>query len=127
MEHLPTIIYHTIPGQTQRYITAGDYFKEYGSWHFKVSRMGDPRYELLCFVHELVEWFLTQQFGISESLITKFDMNHPELDDPGTDPRAPYHKQHMISTKIEKLLAKLLGVNWKKYYDQFNDLPYPKA
>ncbi len=110
-----------------RYVTAGDYFLlKDDVWHFRIAKMSDPRYEFLCLIHEEVEWFLTQQAGITEPMIAKFDMDHPKLDDPGTDKRAPYHKQHMMAMQVEKLLARLMGVNWKKYDSQFNDLDYPK-
>jgi hypothetical protein len=35
--------------------------------------------------------------------------------EPGDDPRAPYHKQHVFAENIERLLAAELGVDWSAY------------
>jgi hypothetical protein len=35
--------------------------------------------------------------------------------EPGDDAKAPYHREHVLATKIERLLAKQLGVDWTKY------------
>lgn len=37
--------------------------------------------------------------------------------EPGDDPRAPYHKQHVLAEKIERLLAAELGVD-RSVYDR---------
>jgi hypothetical protein len=88
-------------------------------------------YEFLVIVHEFIEWFLISQKGIKIEAIDKFDMAYedarekkvkapcgckPTIDsEPGFDKHAPYYFAHKFATKIEKLLANFLGVDWKKY------------
>ena len=122
---LPEIRVKVIPHSKQRYPTTGDYFqKRNGKWEFRISRIGDARYEFLVFIHELVEWFLCWFRGIPEEEITKFDLlfereiqqgKHPEDAEPGDDPRCPYLREHKFATKIERLVAKELGVDWNEY------------
>jgi hypothetical protein len=38
-----------------------------------------------------------------------------EAAEPGDDPRAPYHKQHVFASKIERMVADQLGVDWAAY------------
>lgn len=45
-----------------------------------------------------------------------------ESAEPGDEPNAPYHKQHVFATEIEKAVAKELGVDWKEYSDYVNKL-----
>ena len=35
--------------------------------------------------------------------------------EPGDDPHAPYHRQHMLASAIERLFALWLGVDWQAY------------
>ena len=44
------------------------------------------------------------------------------VDEPGDDPKAPYRKQHLIATGVEKLMAAELGVDWKAYDKKVNEL-----
>jgi hypothetical protein len=114
-----------IPHDKQRYDTAGDWRTyDHGDWVIGVSDLGDPRYNLLIAVHELVEMVLCLNRGISQEAVDQFDMNYSGMhaDDPGDDPAAPYHKEHMAATAIERLMAVMLDVNWAKYQSRFNDL-----
>jgi hypothetical protein len=123
MKHLPIIESHTIPHKSQRYDTAGDYWKSKGM-QFRISRM-NPDYEFMVLIHELTEWYLTQKRGITIKEIDKFDMGiGKDLDDPGSDKRAPYYKEHKFATKIEKQLCKELGSDWKTYDQSFNKLKW---
>lgn len=114
-----------IPHQDQRYPTCGDYFTgPTGLLHFRISSMPDWRYARLVLIHELIEQTLCQDAGVSEKAIDAFDIKfegerargkHSPTDEPGDDPRAPYRRQHLMATAIEKMLAAALGVNWKVY------------
>lgn len=132
LKHLPEMNIDSVHHFNQRYDTLGDYFRDrWGDdkslyWKFRVSRMSDPRYELLVLIHEEVEWFLTQQAGIPEREIKRFDTDHPELIDPGADIRACYYKQHRVATKIEKYIAKQIGVNWKEYCKECDSMTWEK-
>lgn len=127
MKHLPEIKYKSIPHKSQRYDTAGDYWiDKKGNWEIRVSEMKSD-YEFMVLVHELIEFYLTQKRGIKEEDITEFDTKLVEEkyeDDPGLSPKAPYHKEHMFSTKIEKMLCKELGLDWSKYDKQFSKLKW---
>ena len=83
--------------------------------------MKDERYEHLVAVHELIEKILCTHHGIPDAAIDAFDLaferDRPEgnTDEPGHDPRAPYHREHQFAEVIERLVAKELGVNWDLY------------
>jgi hypothetical protein len=110
------IVIETIRHDRQRYPTLGDYWADPdGTWHIRVSEMGDPRYSLLIGLHEMVEFALCEQRGIAEPDIAAFDIAHPELDDPGASPQAPYHVEHMFAEGLERHFAEGLGVDWQQY------------
>lgn len=95
---------------------------------FRVSDMKNPDYEFLVFIHELIEAHLCEKKGISINLIDDFDIGFEErrkkgnFDEPGNDKAAPYHIEHVFATKIEKILADALGVEWQKYDNAVNHL-----
>jgi len=86
----------------QRYPTAGDWQLKPDGLHIFVSRMSDQRYEFLVGMHEAIEAYLCKQAGISQV-------------EPGEDPNAPYHKEHKFASRVERMLAGQLGVNWRAY------------
>ena len=112
----------TIPHEEQRYPTVGDWVVNGDNLYISVSKMSDPRYELLVAVHELVEVLLCKERGIPQELVDKFDMEYEasrsEWDatsEPGDAAGAPYKKEHFFATTVERLLAAELGVDWEKY------------
>lgn len=117
-----------IPHSHQRYNTVGDYQKINHEWVFTISCLSKRRYEWLVLVHEIIECYLCALAGIPESFITDFDLKYEKTrefgdhTEPGDCPTAPYFKQHQIATKIEKILAKLLFVNWSKYSKEVESL-----
>jgi hypothetical protein len=123
------IVIDTTPHADQRYPTVGDWWVEDdGTWHIRVSDMGDWRYELLVALHELVEFAICQHEKVSEQEITAFDVafekRRPEgnVDEPGDEPAAPYQREHCIATGVERIVAALLGVKWKEYDEKVNSL-----
>lgn len=109
------ILITTIPHKHQRYDTAGDY-QDFGyRWLLTVSKLPDWRMEAALVIHELVEMFLTKHRGITWEEVDRFDIEHPELDDPGADPRAPYHLEHLASEQLEKQMCLLLGLDWDQH------------
>ena len=112
------ILIETIPHSSQRYNTVGDWeVMPDGTWYVKVSSLGHWRHEVLIAVHELVEMALCRHEGITSAEVDAFDLACDEPD-PGLNPRAPYHKQHMVATAVETLLAGLMEVNWADYEAQ---------
>jgi hypothetical protein len=119
------IIIETIPHNEQRYETVGDwYVSKDGAWNVKVSKMGNWKYELLVAVHELIEYALCKDRGITDAVVSKFDKQfereravgiHEQDEEPGDSPIAPYRKEHFFATNLERLLSAELGVKWFEY------------
>jgi hypothetical protein len=90
--------------------------------------MKNEDFEFLVYMHELIESHLCRKRGIPEPDIMNFDLNFEEnrpkgnTDEPGDSPYAPYHKEHLYATKIERTLAKELGVDWDEYEKTVNSL-----
>jgi hypothetical protein len=118
----------TIPHETQRYPTVGDYWlDEQGVEQIRVSEMMDWRYEVLVAVHEIVEMALTRQRGIAEEAITEFDIKFEQdkekglvSGEAGDNVNAPYRNEHFFATNLERLFAAELKVNWCEY-DRYVD------
>lgn len=118
----------------QRYPTVGDWFfikegPESGDvLHIRVSNMGNEDYENLVIVHEIIEAILCKKRNISEDSVTDFDLKfesereNGNEDEPGNNPNAPYHKEHVFATKIERQIADELGVDWDEYDKAVNSL-----
>ena len=123
------IIIETIPHDTQRYPTAGDWYTRDGTLHIKVSEELPEKEALLVAIHELVEVSLCKDRGVTECQVDAFDIeyekNRDSADDsePGDSPLAPYQKEHFFATSIERLMAAELKVNWLEYGDHISALP----
>ncbi|MFA6475944.1 MAG: hypothetical protein WCV68_00860 [Candidatus Paceibacterota bacterium] len=110
-----------IQDEDQRYNTVGDYFVKKDKWEIIVSDLPSWKYEALVAIHELVEMVLCDDRKITNKSIDEFDIEYnkhrPEDDasEPGDDPQAPYYKEHQFATKIEKMMAEELGVDWETY------------
>src|SRR6266480_3968999 len=111
-----------IPHEQQRYPTVGDYWTEDGVQQVRVSRLPDWRYEILVAVHEIIELAITRHRGISEELISEFDIDFERLresmkrsGEPGDHPDSPYRREHFFATNLERLLAGELDVDWLEY------------
>lgn len=116
------ITLRTIPHQTQRYETVGDWKTRRGQLReVLVSEMGSDVYAFLVAVHELVEARLCVAHGITQKDVDRFDMEYeahraPEnTDEPGDDPTAPYYAEHQFASAIERRVADELGVDWAQY------------
>ena len=113
----------------QRYSTCGDWiYDEQGDLWILVSRLGNWRYEMLIALHELVEVLACRHYRISQKRVDAFDIAFEKrrqagnTDEPGDDDKAPYRIQHLLATGIEKIIAALLGVSWKKYANAIESL-----
>lgn len=108
-----------------RYPTAGDYFFKDGVIEVEVFDQKNEDHNFLIAIHELVEEYLTRKRGISETLITAFDIEFekrrlrefdPEdVSEPGDDPAAPYYREHRFAMIMEQMMAHELGVDWNDY------------
>jgi hypothetical protein len=126
MKHLPDISMEVIPHRYQAYDTCGDYISNELGWTIKVSKLKDWKMEFLVAIHELIEFGLITNDGVSLRSVNFFDKKGKGkyLDEPGLSEEAPYHKQHMIATQIEEVLAKELGVDWEEYDKEIKELKW---
>lgn len=110
----------TVPDSTQRY-SPGDYFwNRKNQLVIKVSEIKNWKYSYLVAFHELIETQLCIEHGITVEQIDAFDsawvyVPGSGIEEPGADPRAPYHKEHVFALKMERLMAEELGVDWDTY------------
>jgi hypothetical protein len=123
--NIKKVEFKVIPHSEHRYETVGDYwFDESGTLQVRVSEMSDNRYELLVFLHEMIEVIQTEHRGITEKQIMDFDLEFElervdgkwtQDDEPGWDPRAPYGMEHAYAESMERNMAIQLGVDWRTY------------
>lgn len=111
----PIVEVHVKPYKDMRYPTAGDWQWRGNTLVITVAQMPDPRYEQLLAFHELSEAWMCKHDGVSEKDVDKWDMAHPDADEPGDLPGAPYGPQHKAATESERWFADKLGVNWSEY------------
>lgn len=116
------IVIKTLDDKEQRYNTVGDYETDAeGKCMISVSKMSDEKFEFLIAIHELIESYLCKERGISDESIDAFDMEYEskrvagDYSEPGDSPSAPYHREHVFATEIEKKVASELGVDWEGY------------
>jgi len=122
----------TIPHESHRYPTVGDWYMEDGTLVIKVSKLpNDPDgfMALAIAVHELIEVALCKKAGVTQQQVDDFDMAYektrPEGDDsePGDSPDAPYQQQHCFATAVERMLIAALGIKWEDYAKAIESLP----
>jgi len=116
----------TIPHNNQRYETCGDW--QFDHIHnrliIKVSDLGDWKMEACLAFHEMIEAIRCESDGITEHQVDVWDSNFKGDGEPGDDPKAPYHKEHVEATRCERVMARQLGVDWEKYEKKLNSLVY---
>ena len=106
---------HVVPPAQMRYASVGDWQHVNGTLTITVADTGDRRSTFLVELHELAEGYLCQMNGISEQAVDEFDETWDDAsgyDEPGDDPRAPYHREHEAAMALERMAALLLGVDW---------------
>jgi len=123
-----TVRIETIAHQDQRYDTCGDWWftPDNGALEMRISALGDTRYEMLVAMHELTEALSCLFAGITTQQVDRFDLRwkpHGLYDEPGDDPKAPYHHQHDAGIVVERFLAQQWGVDWQQYEEQMRRLP----
>jgi len=123
------IIIETIPHESQRYPTCGDWWWDKdGTLQIRVSDMKNWRFESLVAFHELCEVLICKHDGISQESVDAFDIAFEKkrkpgsVDEPGDSIKAPYRKQHGIASGVERVLGAELGVDWNKYADKVESL-----
>ena len=106
--------------------SVGDYWRPVrDSVQIRVAEMENQDYCFLVALHELVEEFLCTKRGIPEPEIQAFDQMFDKLEkegEPGDEPDAPYHREHVFATMIERMLADEIGVKWDEYEQAIDNL-----
>jgi len=68
---------------------------------------------------KLLKDICVKKRGIAEEDVQNFDIvfaqNYGIKKQPGDSKKAPYYKEHKFAEKIEKLIAKELGIDWDKH------------
>lgn len=117
-----------IPHTSQRYETCGDWQFTDDGLLITVSKLGNLYEEMCVAVHELCEVLMCMKKGISQLEVDKFDKafekkrKSGDTSEPGDDPLAPYNRQHIVATVIERILAHELEIDWKEYEEAVNNL-----
>jgi hypothetical protein len=111
--------------EDMRYPTVGDYFFEQpGLLKFEIADTGNPFYNKLILIHELIEQALLEMRGVPIGVVDEFDQlfekereekYHDLGDEPGFDPRSPYMPEHTLATAVEMLLCAKAGISWNDY------------
>jgi hypothetical protein len=128
MIKLKRIVMEVIPHAEQRYDTLGDYWTDKdGTLQFRVSDLGDWRYNFSVLLHEFVEFHLLLHKGVPEPDVLAFDLavepGSKYADDPGFDPKAPYHLEHVLADTLERLISIPLGFEVSDPWDAAEKLP----
>jgi hypothetical protein len=116
-------ILEVINPRKQRYETHGDWIPGEPA-RIVSSRFGNEYYEFLLLFHELIEYELCKKRKITDKEIVAFDKKfererkkglHRADAEPGNSQKAPYRYEHRFALKLERMMAKQLGVDWKEY------------
>ena len=118
------IVIETIFHGHQRYPTAGDWLidKRTGDITIFVSQTGYDLSNMLVIAHELAEVFWCLRNGITQEQVDDWDIRHPDEDDPGSNPMAPYHLGHMLGDLVERTLAFALRADWEFHEETLENL-----
>lgn len=111
------IVIKFIDQSEQRYPTVGDwYFDDSGNLVIIASRTEDKRMQVAVAMHELFEALLCTHNGVTPQVVDEFDMGQgADYDEPGKHPSAPYHKEHIFATALERKIVNALGLTWEEY------------
>lgn len=107
-----------------RYDTCGDWDFDSDCLKVTVSNTRNDWYNFLVKIHEIIEAYLCLKRGITSQSVTDFDTSFKGKGEPGNSKKSPYRNEHKFATKIEKLVAKELGVDWKEYESAIENLSH---
>lgn len=115
-----------IPHETQRYETCGDWWWEGDTLQMRVSKIAGQngwKIAMCVAIHELTEALLCKARGITQEQVDTFDMGIGEnLDEPGDDPRAPYHREHRAAYIPEYMLLNEFDIPLADYNKALDSL-----
>jgi hypothetical protein len=102
---------------------------EDGNWTLRVSKARKKHYEAGWAIHELAEVLsiILSRQEIDFKEIAKFYEAHFDILDPGSLPKSPNHKHHVLALKVERAFVEALGEKWSEYYNDKNPLENKKG
>jgi hypothetical protein len=113
------IIIETKPLSKMRTKTLGDWYRDArGNLHIDVAagHKQGIKAEVSVAIHELIEVLLCEERGMGDEEVTAWDVSHPDTDDPGMVKGAPYRKEHIAATAVEREAVRRLGLgSFAKY------------
>jgi hypothetical protein len=120
MTHIPKIIIRTIDPENQRFSECGDWFYDADGHELTIfiSKMPDWRSEVAVAVHEFVEACACLDADIDQTDIDLFDKvyyNEHDEGEAGDSKDAPYFKQHIGATFVEKEVCSQLKLGWEEH------------
>ena len=110
------IIINVVAPVAMRYQTVGDWQVYEHTLGVTVADSGNALTNLFVGLHEAIEAVLFLDRGGSEEAVDKFDMqwkNSRAYDEAGDDPTAPYHREHVLATIIERMLVHAAHLTWE--------------
>jgi hypothetical protein len=119
------IVIETVKHAEQRYDTVGDwqYDTTKDEMLIRVSEMGHWKFNFLVALHELVEWAICRDDGVTDKEVDTFDIHYAgSCDEPGDDLDAPYWYGHQVASGIERSAAAAMRVNWTEYNRRIQEL-----
>lgn len=102
------------PGE-MRYKTVGDWYEDESTVFITSASMNHDYFDFPLLVHELIEWFLCNQAGITEEQVDEWDFAHLDEEDPGSMEGCPYREQHLAAMAVESMMLYLAKANPFEY------------
>ena len=116
-KRMKKIVIEVIPYKKMYMEYFGDfYWEKDGTLQIRVAQYPNEIQDVGTIVHEFLEAWKLKVKGVSVKDVEMFDKEHEDHDDPGCLKDAPYHKEHMESLYIEKIICKQMGFDWNTYY-----------
>ena len=105
-----------IPGDRQAPAVARDWsFVGPEALEVRLPESDDWRYPAGRLIRALIEAFLCKAARVSREEIDAFDHGFTGDGEPGCDPNAPYHREHMLAELIERQFISNVGCEWRQY------------
>lgn len=111
----PSIAVSFLPMKQMRYETLDDYTLVDDVLLIDIADTGDARSNYSLLIHAIVEYQVATLAGVTIGQIDDWDFLHPNSDEPGEDPKCPYHAAHMAAMEAEKSAVSALGLTWAEH------------
>ena len=109
--------------ETQKANQIADYGEVGTHVWFRITDFpGKPMYAVACLIHEIFEFYMNQELGVSVQSVDDFDEANKDHDDPGMLPDAPYHLSHCRADALERTAIALAGEDWAEYDSAVKEL-----